>query len=85
MKASPSLSHAGAIALQKQLSPQPIRYLAGVDVGFQDNSRVTQAAIAVLSFPDIEKIESAIAQCPTTFPYILPETTPWADQLASSR
>lgn len=68
-----------AIALQKQLATQvvtedqfsqPIRYVAGVDVGFQDHYRLTQAAVAVLSFPTLEKVEYAIAQSPTSFSYI---------------
>jgi deoxyribonuclease V len=79
METSESLSYASAIALQQQLSPQvitydrfsqPIRYVAGVDVGFQDHYRLTQAAVAVLSFPALEKVECAIAQSPTKFPYI---------------
>jgi len=76
---SESLSYASAIALQQQLSPQvitydrfsrPIRYVAGVDVGFQDGYQLTQAAVAVLSFPELEKVECAMAQSPTRFPYI---------------
>lgn len=45
-----------------------VRYVAGVDVGFQDNYAITQAAVAVLSFPDLQLVESAIATLPTTFP-----------------
>jgi len=68
-----------SIALQKELSPQvitydqfpqPIRYVAGLDVGFKAHYRITQAAVGLLSFPELEKIESAIAQSPTNFPYI---------------
>ncbi len=47
-----------------------VRYVAGVDVGFKKNYTITQAAVAVLSFPDLELVETAIAQIPTTFPYI---------------
>jgi deoxyribonuclease V len=47
-----------------------VRYVAGVDVGFKNNYQITQAAIAVLSFPSLELVESAIAKIPTTFPYI---------------
>jgi deoxyribonuclease V len=47
-----------------------IRYVAGVDVGFQDNYAITQAAVAVLSFPELQLVESAIATLPTTFPYV---------------
>lgn len=47
-----------------------VQYVAGVDVGFQDNYQITQAAVAVLSFPQLELVEKAISQIPTTFPYI---------------
>ena len=47
-----------------------VRYVAGVDVGFKNNYQITQAAVAVLSFPSLELVEKAIAQIPTTFPYI---------------
>lgn len=47
-----------------------VHYVAGVDVGFKDNYTITQAAVAVLSFPDLKLLESAIASLPTTFPYI---------------
>jgi deoxyribonuclease V len=47
-----------------------VRYVAGVDVGFKNNYQITQAAVAVLSFPSLELVESAIAKIPTTFPYI---------------
>ncbi|MCU0534330.1 MAG: deoxyribonuclease V [Hydrococcus sp. Prado102] len=47
-----------------------IRYVAGVDVGFQDNYAIAQAAVAVLSFPELQLVESAIATLPTTFPYV---------------
>jgi deoxyribonuclease V len=47
-----------------------IRYVAGVDAGFEDNYTITQAAVAVLSFPELQLVESAISQIPTTFPYI---------------
>ena len=47
-----------------------INYVAGVDVGFKNNFKITQAAVAVLSFPQLELVEHAIAQIPTTFPYV---------------
>lgn len=47
-----------------------VRYVAGVDVGFKDNYKMTQAAVAVLSFPELQLVDRAIAQMPTTFPYI---------------
>jgi deoxyribonuclease V len=44
--------------------------VAGVDVGFEKNSSIMRAAIAVLDFKTLEVIETAIAQRATTFPYI---------------
>jgi deoxyribonuclease V len=47
-----------------------VNYVAGVDVGFKDNYSITKAAVAVLSYPNLELVETAIATLPTTFPYI---------------
>lgn len=67
-----------AKAIQQQLQPEVItedqfeevHYVAGVDVGFEENYTISRAAVAVLSFPDLQLEETAMAQCPTTFPYI---------------
>lgn len=72
------LAPAEAIALQKELMRKverrdrlpPVRHVAGVDVGFEENGRVTRAAVAVLSFPGLELVESSIAHRDTDFPYI---------------
>lgn len=58
----------GKVILTDQFR-QP-RYVAGVDVGFEDKNTVTRAAIAVLTFPQLELYEHAIARLPTCFPYI---------------
>lgn len=47
-----------------------VKYVAGVDVGFKNNYTITQAAVAVLSYPELTLVEQAIATIPTTFPYI---------------
>lgn len=67
-----------AIALQKTLAsrvvddrPLPldsIRLVAGVDVSVKNN--VSQAAVVVLSFPDLQVVESITNVLPTPFPYI---------------
>lgn len=44
--------------------------VAGVDVGFEDKNTVTRAAVAVLSFPQLELLEHRIARRETRFPYI---------------
>lgn len=48
----------------------PVRRVAGVDVGFEATGTVTRAAIAVLRFPELDLLETAIARRPTCFPYI---------------
>lgn len=47
-----------------------IEYVAGVDVGFEQNNTITRAAIAILNFPQLELTEHAIVRLPTQFPYI---------------
>ncbi|UCH49363.1 MAG: deoxyribonuclease V [Betaproteobacteria bacterium] len=67
-----------AIALQKELRGRVIRqdqigavkHVAGVDVGFEEAGKVTRAAIAVLSFPELELVDSVLAREPTRFPYV---------------
>ncbi len=67
-----------AIAIQQHLSPevitedqlQPVQYVAGVDMGFESAGTISRAAVAVLSFPDLQLQEEAIARRPTSFPYI---------------
>lgn len=66
-----------AIAIQQQLQAEVIttdqlgavQYVAGVDVGFEEDGAVSKAAVVVLSFPDLQLQEQAIALRPTTFPY----------------
>lgn len=67
-----------AAAIQQQLQTQvvtedrleEVHHVAGVDVGFANNYEITKAAVVVLSFPELELVETATAQMPTTFPYI---------------
>jgi len=69
---------ASARAVQEQLSGRVIRtdalgavrYVAGVDVGFENNGKTTRAALAVLGFPDLELHDQAISRSPTRFPYV---------------
>jgi len=70
---------AQAVAIQKALRTHvvqkdalnaKIRFVAGVDVGFEDNGRVARAAVAVLEFPELQLVTQAIARVPVRFPYI---------------
>lgn len=78
------LSPSAAVELQKCLRARLIdadpplltagtlRRVAGVDVGFpaRDRGRTARAAVAVLSFPALEVMETAVVQRPTRFPYV---------------
>ncbi len=68
-----------AIAIQESLRNQvtrsdklkePVQYVAGVDMGFESNGTISRAAVAVLSFPDLQVVETSLAYRPTSFPYI---------------
>lgn len=67
-----------AVVIQQELRDRVIttdqldavQYVAGVDAGFEENGTITRAAVVVLSYPDLEMVEHAIAHVPTTFPYI---------------
>ena len=49
---------------------EPVKYVAGVDMGFEADGTISRAAVAVVSFPDLQLQEQSIAKRPTTFPYI---------------
>ncbi|MFM9266475.1 deoxyribonuclease V [Tychonema sp. BBK16] len=67
-----------AIAIQEQLRPlvitenqlSTVRYVAGVDVGYDNTNGVSQAAVTVLSFPDLQLQQQAVVRSPTAFPYV---------------
>lgn len=73
-----NLSPAEAIALQRDLRGRvetrdrlpPVRRVAGLDVGFEGDGAITRAAVAVLRYPELTLLETAIARRPTEFPYI---------------
>lgn len=67
-----------AIAEQRRLAPQVvlvdrypvIRTIAGVDVGFEQQGKITRAAIVVMSFPEMQILERKVSRCKTVMPYI---------------
>lgn len=73
-----NLSIEQAKALQLELSQRVIindcfgdvHHVAGVDVGFEQQGKITRAAIAVLSFPELKLVDTALARCDTVFPYV---------------
>ncbi len=67
-----------AVAIQQELSKRiiydrpldlnSIRLVAGVDVSVKDN--ISQAAVVVVSFPEMKIVETSLSRQPTPFPYI---------------
>ncbi len=47
-----------------------VKHVSGVDIGFEDNYAISKAAVAVLTYPELELVEQAIARIPTAFPYV---------------
>jgi deoxyribonuclease V len=73
------VSPSEALAIQRGLAarvesadrlPDEIHRVAGIDVGFEEGGRVTRAAVAVLAFPSLQLIDTAIARRATGFPYV---------------
>lgn len=78
-----NLTPADAVALQKQLAGKldntrplnlsDIHLVAGVDVSVKPNASgqdMSQAAVVVMTFPELEIVEIVHRQMPTPFPYI---------------
>ncbi|HLO47601.1 MAG TPA: deoxyribonuclease V [Kamptonema sp.] len=66
-----------AIAIQQQLRNEVIAqdqvgkicYVAGVDVSYEEATATARAAVAVLTFPELQLQEQAVVSCPVNFPY----------------
>lgn len=68
-----------AVQLQKQLAYEVvtedkfdllIKTVAGIDLGYDAKSETCRAVVAVLSFPELELVESSEAITPIQFPYV---------------
>lgn len=72
------ISPTEAIAIQQQLRGEvvredrlgPVHHVAGVDVGFEEGGGITRAAVAVLGFPSLERVDHVIFRTLTRFPYV---------------
>ena len=47
-----------------------IQIIGGADVGFEDNHRITRAALSIHSYPDLRTIDTVIVREKTNYPYI---------------
>ncbi|MCX7962643.1 MAG: deoxyribonuclease V [Burkholderiales bacterium] len=72
------LSAREAIALQQRLAPRverrdrlpEVRTVAGVDASYDEARKLALAAVAVLAFPGLQRLDQAIARVPVAFPYV---------------
>lgn len=58
----------GRVLLRDDLGP--VRTVAGIDVGFEEDSAITRAAVAVLDLDTLALRHAAVARRPTAFPYV---------------
>jgi len=74
-----NLSPQQAIELQKQLAyeviredkfDEPIKTVAGIDLGYDVQANRSRAVVVVLKFPELTLLESAEAILPIQFPYV---------------
>ena len=74
-----NLTPKAAIEVQKQLAYEvvrqdafdaPVKTVAGIDLGFDLKNDTCRAVVVVLSFPELELVETAEAILPIQFPYI---------------
>lgn len=56
------LQRASEISLQDDIASESVRFIAGADVGFEQQGEVTRAAIAVLRYPSLELVEYQVAR-----------------------
>jgi deoxyribonuclease V len=59
---------AARVVARNTFKPAAVKTVAGVDVGFRGD--MAQAAVVVLSFPDLEPLDFSLGEVPVTFPYV---------------
>jgi deoxyribonuclease V len=60
-----------AVRVVDQDKIDAVRFVAGVDVGFEgEENRISRAAVVVLNFPELVPVDYAVARLPVTFPYV---------------
>ncbi|ATA25697.1 endonuclease V [Brenneria goodwinii] len=64
------LTRAAEIIRYDDLPFEQPAFIAGADVGFEQDGAVTRAAIALMRYPSLELVEYKIARVGTTMPYI---------------
>lgn len=74
-----NLSPQQAIEIQKQLHyeveaqdrfDEPVKTVAGIDLGYDIKNDTSRAVVVVLSFPELALLETSEARLPIQFPYV---------------
>lgn len=61
---------AASVIREDRLDRDPPALIGGADVGFEQEGKVTRAALVLLSYPSLELVEYQLARVATTLPYI---------------
>ncbi|MFA3762755.1 deoxyribonuclease V [Yersinia sp. 2466 StPb PI] len=64
------LQRASEIILHDDFDSGSVHFIAGADVGFEQQGEITRAAIAILRYPSLELVEYQVARVATSLPYI---------------
>lgn len=51
-------------------APQPLRWLGGFDVGFEDAGAITRAAAVLLAADTLQPVAAEVVRLPTSMPYV---------------
>jgi len=62
------LQLAAQVITETTFEPADVRTVAGIDVSIREGR--AQAAVVILSFPDLQPVDLALASAPADFPYI---------------
>ncbi len=61
---------ASSVIREDRLDKDPPDLIAGADVGFEQGGEVPRAAMVLLKYPSLERVEYKVARIATTMPYI---------------
>ncbi|MFO8010405.1 MAG: deoxyribonuclease V [Dehalococcoidia bacterium] len=72
------LTPSQAVAIQNELSglvireelPRDVRTIAGVDISISRQNRVARGAVVILGYPELEPLETCVAERTLDFPYV---------------
>ena len=67
---SPLQERLAAEVVLRDGAPQPLRWLGGFDVGFEDAGAITRAAAVLLAADTLQPVATEVVRVPTSMPYV---------------